>query len=161
MRKETSELLELFRKQQEAADKAVVLGDDLGDEKAAGTPPREEGQREDWGVGGRKRKKGPGRDRQGVVLKGVKIRRVSSSVESDPDKSKPDGLIKHYLDGAAKRASSTKYPSAVIETTLESEPRPTATSSVMNNSCIASTEARKVPLATTLGLGYGSDSDND
>ena len=158
MKKETSELLELFRKQQEAADKAVVLGDDPGDEKGAGSPIQE---REDWRVGMRKRKKGPGRDRQGVVLKGVKIRRVSSSAEGAPDKSEPDGVMKHHLHDAERGTRTTGQPSVAIETTLDSKPLTSATSPIMNNECIASTEARKTPLAATLGLGYSSNSDDE
>lgn len=73
--KETKEQLDLFRRQQEEADKALL--DAAGNNSTvapatAGSPLAEEGQ---WAVNGRKRK----RAKEKEVLKGVKLRRSSST----------------------------------------------------------------------------------
>ena len=77
VKKETKEQLDLFRRQQEEADKALLDGagnDSTITPATAGSPPPEEGQ---WAVNTRKRK----RAKEKEVLKGVKLRKSSSTSE--------------------------------------------------------------------------------
>ena len=78
VKKETTEMLELFRQQQERADQAALADGEEAAGGGAGSPILAPADAENWGVAGKKRKKGPGRDKEGV-LKGVKFRRKSSS----------------------------------------------------------------------------------
>lgn len=75
VKRETAEGLELFRKHQDEADKKARRGSD-GAEAALPTEIEER-----WVSGGRKRK----RAKEKEVLKGVKVRRLSSNIE--PTKS--------------------------------------------------------------------------
>lgn len=74
VKKETIEQLDLFRRQQEEADKAWLAEavDGNGTNAVAGSSPTEE---EQWTVNGKKRKRA--KDKQ--VLKGVKLRKTSST----------------------------------------------------------------------------------
>ena len=77
VKKETKEQLDLFRRQQEEADKALLDGagnDTTVTPATAGSPPPEEGQ---WAINARKRK----RAKEKEVLKGVKLRKSSSTSE--------------------------------------------------------------------------------
>jgi hypothetical protein len=74
VKRETAEGLALFRQQQEEADKKAQRGSD-GAAIDEGLPTLEE---EVWVAGGRKRKRA--KEKEG--LKGVKIRRSSTSIET-------------------------------------------------------------------------------
>lgn len=84
IRRETAEQLDLFRRQQEEADKALLVeaaadGDGVGGGGGDGAVLGEQ-----WAVSGKKRRRG--RDRQ--VLKGVKIRKTSAA--GDAGASQPE-----------------------------------------------------------------------
>lgn len=83
VKKETAEGLALFRQQQEEADKKARSGSNVGAIEE-GSPTAEE---ETWIAGGRKRK----RTKEKEGLKGVKIRRASTSTEFErkPVEAKP------------------------------------------------------------------------
>ena len=73
MKRETVEQLDLFRRQQEEADKALLEeGGDKEEEVKAGSPTAGESQ---WAVNARKRKRA--KEKEG--LKGVKLRKSSTS----------------------------------------------------------------------------------
>ena len=74
VKKETTEQLDAFRRQQEEADKALFSGEAGADDEigAAGSPVQEDSQ---WTVNARKRK----RAKEKEILKGVKLRKGSSS----------------------------------------------------------------------------------
>lgn len=74
VKRETAEGLALFRKQQEEADKKVRGGSDTAEE--AGSPVLE--GESSWTAAGRKRKRAKDKE----VLKGVKLRRSSTTSES-------------------------------------------------------------------------------
>lgn len=137
IRRETAEGLELFRKQQEEADKKARIGDEQG---AGETSPTVEN--EQWVAGGRKRKRA--KEKEG--LKGVKLRRSSSAVDAGPASS-PEGKSQ---DNETKSTSVTK----------EEQPVPKAKAT-------NSTPVSKPPPAASkpkAGLGlvdYGSDEDDD
>ncbi|KAI9768351.1 MAG: hypothetical protein M1840_004959 [Geoglossum simile] len=80
LKKETTEQLDAFRKQQEEADKAAFREEDEAAGAAAGVGGGSGGllgEEEQWALSSRKRKKG--REKEG--LKGVKLQRTSSSAE--------------------------------------------------------------------------------
>ncbi|KAH7329992.1 N-terminal domain of NEFA-interacting nuclear protein NIP30-domain-containing protein [Rhexocercosporidium sp. MPI-PUGE-AT-0058] len=75
VRKETAEGLALFRQQQELADKKARAGSDAAATEEGSPIVAEE---ESWVAGGRKRK----RTKEKEGLKGVKLRRASTSTEA-------------------------------------------------------------------------------
>lgn len=75
MKKETTEQLDIFRRQQEEADKAIVseaVG--VGETSPVGGIPTGESQ---WGINARKRKRAKGRE----ALLGTKVRKTSFANE--------------------------------------------------------------------------------
>lgn len=143
VKRETAEGLALFRQQQEEADKRARRGSD-GADMEEGSPTLEE---ESWVAGGRKRK----RVKEKEGLKGVKIRRSSTSTEtakpsqvSPPAPSSPESL-------AFKRtetAKSTAHP----QKSQESQGLKSESPAVI----------KKPPAAAKGGLvDYGSDEDDD
>ena len=94
VKRETTEQLDLFRRQQEEADKALLKesGEKEGGEGGkAGSPTGGESQ---WAINARKRK----RVKEKEVLKGVKVRKGSSTSET------PVGL------GGERRGSNFQEP---------------------------------------------------
>ncbi|KAL2067056.1 hypothetical protein VTL71DRAFT_1480 [Oculimacula yallundae] len=81
IKKETAEGLSLFRQQQDEADKKAREGSGSAATEA-GSPTVEE---ESWVAGGRKRK----RTKEKEGLKGVKIRRVSTTEAAKPTQAHP------------------------------------------------------------------------
>ena len=85
VKKETTEQLDLFRQQQEEADKALLseAGASIGagGPGSAGSPPAEESP---WALNARKRKRT--KDKEGG--KGIKLRKSSSTSESVPSLEK-------------------------------------------------------------------------
>ena len=146
VKKETTEGLELFRKHQEEADKKARAEND-GTQIQEGSPVRED----EWVAAGRKRK----RTKDKEVLKGVKVRRASSSADQVPTSSRP-GSAKPDKDEAISIATSTKPPT----------PKDSAKVSDIQPAKVAPkpAEAKKSPTPLKKGLGlvdYGSDEDGD
>ncbi|KAJ9647849.1 hypothetical protein H2201_001213 [Coniosporium apollinis] len=151
VRKETSEQLELFRRQQEEAEKAALREGD------SGSPLVEE---EQWHTSGRKRKKpldkGP--------LKGVKLRKSSSTAEK-PEMATSSTAVSAAGSSERKTAqngSEAASPSAVIAETSVTSAVTSATPA--KNADIATKTSLKAPSAkgpAVLGLGgYSSDEDD-
>lgn len=149
VRKETSEQLDAFRKQQEEAERAAALA-----EINSGTVPQDE---EQWVASGRKRKKG----REKEQLKGVKLRKLSSTSEKSPV-----GLSTTPTSTATPVASAGKSASPAVEA------KPRNGQSTGNVSKGEPPAAAELPLETppkvppktngpsVLGLsGYSSDDD--
>ena len=78
VKKETSEQLDLFRRQQEEKDKELLEGVDVADGKAS-SPTAGESQ-SSWTVNARKRKRAKENEKAG--LKGLKLRKSSSTGEA-------------------------------------------------------------------------------
>ena len=78
VKKETSEQLDLFRRQQEEKDKELLEGEEEADGKA-GSPTTGESQ-SSWAVNARKRKRVKENEKAG--LKGLKLRKSSSTGEA-------------------------------------------------------------------------------
>lgn len=162
MKKETKEQLDLFRRQQEEADKAApeeggITEEGVGEGKA-GSPTLEETT---WAVNGKKRK----RAKEKEVLKGVKLRKSSSTAETskelspislEVDKKKAVTSIDNTSEnaiGACPTAETSKSPAETVAATPEQPGKAPATNSKEANTKFASTAG--------LGLaGYSSDEDD-
>jgi hypothetical protein len=108
IRKETIEQLDLFRKQQEEAEKATLAEQSIGD------PPGEE---EQWVISERKRKKGKNKE----APRRVKLRKSSTSEQAlpaskaalspeapPPERAKPTAMQVKPVETAKAVASPTK-----------------------------------------------------
>lgn len=138
VKKETAEGLELFRKQQEEADKKARTETD-----GAPAPEASAVLEEEWIAAGRKRKRV--KDKEG--LKGVKIRRGSSTANQASTPSKA-ASIKTPSQNVAMPAESVK-PSTEVQPSMIS--RPDETKKV----------AQSPPKKGLVLVDYGSDEDDD
>ncbi|KAI9845945.1 MAG: hypothetical protein M1838_001494 [Thelocarpon superellum] len=132
VKKETTEQLDVFRRQQDEADKALLLSDDRAGVGGEGSP---EQMPEQWVTKGRKRKKGA----ETEPLKGVKIRRPSASRDKSPvsEPAKEEQRPKSERPGPTADAASPARPAPALSSTA-----PKATGGL-------------------LGLDYASDDDDD
>jgi hypothetical protein len=142
VKRETAEGLALFRQQQEEADKKARRRSDgaaVGGESATL-------EEESWVADGRKRK----RVKEKEGLKGVKIRRSSTSVETKPYRASPASASpsnRPALKGP-ETAKPTAQPQEIQESQYAKPERPAVT--------------KKLPAAAKGGLvDYGSDEDDD
>ena len=149
-------MLELFRQQQERADQAALADGEEAAGGGAGSPILAPADAENWGVAGKKRKKGPGRDKEGV-LKGVKIRRKSSSAREDQAFDGNTGMAerKQSVNGKARTSS---LPASSSTTSGPINPNP-AGEEPPSEKASQSTATMKLPPKGILGLNYDSDSD--
>ena len=136
VKKETAEGLALFRQQQEEADKKARTGSDAA-ATVEGSPVAEE---ESWVAGGRKRK----RTKEKEGLKGVKIRRASTSTEATKPPESDLQPPKEKVD-----TPKPKIPSQTTEKSPDLKPA-------------SDTKKPSNPPKATSGLvSYGSDEDDD
>lgn len=147
VRKETAEGLNLFRKKQEEAEQRAVMGDDVGGMSGDGmVGGGTEGEEQvSWvPAGGRKRKKGKGREEKEGV-KGLKLRKMSSTAEDAliPEAVKPASTTSN----ARKQETSSTVAPAIQNTTPALSKAP-------------SEAAAPTKASAGLGLaGYSSDED--
>jgi hypothetical protein len=143
VKRETAEGLAFFRQQQEEADKKARRGSE-GAAIEEGSPALEE---ESWIAGGRKRKRA--KEKEG--LKGVKIRRSSTSTETaQPSQASPP--TPSSPGSPAFKRTQTVKPSARLHKAQESQ-----------GSKSESPPVDKKPPASAKGglVDYGSDEDDD
>ena len=164
VKRETTEQLDLFRRQQEEADKALLeeSGEkEDGEGGKAGSPTAGENQ---WAINARKRK----RAKEKEVLKGVKVRKGSSTSETpvglggerrgsasqEPDKGK---AIVSGQDSGEKKTSSDKKDleeEVIFEALASSTPVSGTTAPLKQGAGAASKPA-------ALGLaGYSSEEED-
>ena len=161
VKKETKEQLDLFRRQQEEADKALLdaAGNDSTVTPAtAGIPSAEEGQ---WAVNARKRK----RAKEKEVLKGVKLRKSSTSEQVVVSKSTEHHSVLSIPSAKASPSNSKamsnedQAPVKAADTKMGTHPGPTEDRSVEQ---ISSTASLAKPTNGGLpGLGLGDYSSDD
>jgi hypothetical protein len=137
IKRETREGLEGFRKLQEEADKKARENDAV-DEKEAVV------EEEIWVAGGRKRK----RTKEKEVLKGVKIRRTSTTEAAKPVEEEPPTPT--ILEGEVSPATT---PALNTKAGINAE-EPVKTKQL-------SAEETKKPPAKAGLVDYGSDEDDD
>ncbi|RAL65216.1 hypothetical protein DID88_001322 [Monilinia fructigena] len=149
VKKETAEGLELFRKQQEEADKKARAAENDETQTLEASSVRED----EWGTTGRKRK----RTKDKEVLKGVKVRRASSSVEQlhASPKDSSTKLAKDESSAVVTNAKSHKSkgsPKFSDNQPAKVSPKPVAVKE----------QPPSPPAKKGLGLvDYGSDEDDD
>ncbi|KAI9765458.1 MAG: hypothetical protein M1835_007377 [Candelina submexicana] len=158
VKKETTEQLDLFRKQQEEADKALLLSDPNIEHAsvgaASGGPITED---EQWIINGRKRKKG--KEKEG--LKGVKLRKSSSTNErpvipaaSSPSTSQIKDQGKQFDQTLSRgNVSQLRRPN---EDEADTSTKPTTAFSSK-----ATPPMKPSAELSTLGLGNYSSEDDD
>ncbi|CAE7012626.1 hypothetical protein CFE70_002251 [Pyrenophora teres f. teres 0-1] len=135
VRKETSEQLELFRRQREEEERKA-----RGLEEQSSEAPQDEDAGQ-WAAVGRKRKKAP----ETGLLKGVKLRKSSSVLESN----KPTG-----------KASATSTTMTASSTTSSEMNAESSVTPPVNTIKPSSAPPSKPANSLSLGLGYAS-SDED
>ena len=167
VKKETSEQLDLFRRQQEEKDKELLERGEEADGKA-GSPTAGESQ-SSWAVNARKRKRVKENDRGG--LKGLKLRKGSSTGEA-PVGLRTSSSTAEDLS-ASKRDASQGEPAELEDTGVENlatekasaglsaSPPPSPSPATKKASPNQENSSKSIPLATPgLGLaGYSSDED--
>ena len=169
VKKETSEQLDLFRRQQEEKDKELLEGGEEADGKA-GSPTAGESQ-SSWAVNARKRKRAKESERAG--LKGLKLRKSSSTGEV-PAELRKSSTAGEALQVSSKeigfresvepldtgiRIPSTEKASVGVSASPPSPPPPKADSTKATGKENSLTP--KLPATSGLGLaGYSSDEDD-
>ena len=170
VKRETSEQLDLFRRQQEEKDKELLDGGEEADGKA-GSPTAGESQ-SSWAVNARKRKRVKEGDRGG--LKGLKLRKSSSTSEAPIGLktssstsetlavSKSEVGSKDFVESVdiTLENKSTEKASVGVSASPQSPPPPKAVTRPASPKQENSAGSR--PLGTSgLGLaGYSSDEDD-
>lgn len=101
IRRETAEQLDLFRRQQEEADKALLVEAAVDGDGAGGVGGDGAVEGEQWVVSGKKRRRG--RERQ--VLKGIKLRKTSATGESGAAQPDEHGAVTGPVSEAAIKGS--------------------------------------------------------
>ena len=156
VKKETTEQLDLFRRQQEEADKALREENDGKEVEEAGSPTTGEAQ---WAVPGRKRK----RVKEKEGLKGLKLRKSSSTQDSvalvarkkDESEDSPEANTRESLVDANKKEEIGKGPATLASA---SNTTPTVVKEPSMPEKASSSSQKSLP---GLGLaGYSSDEDN-
>lgn len=146
VKKETIEQLDLFRRQQEEADKALLLRDDDGTGQGIGSSNLEE---EQWKTTAKKRK----RVGEKETLKGVKLRKPSTSEKPTSTPAAQPQLSTQTAE--MKRSSSTAG-------SLGQSPGEKAefASSEGQKADNPGPNANRIPAGGLLGLDYGSDDES-
>ncbi len=153
VKKETTEQLELFRRQQEEADKAALRDEDTGAaSNGAGSPSLISPGDSQWAINARKRKRAKDND----TLPGLKLRKSSSASKDQASvfRKQPDispDTVSSSKHSSEQTATDTSHRHASL-TTADKPTSPTPTSP-------SPTSAK--PQVGTLGLGgYSSDEDD-
>ena len=155
IKRETTEQLELFRKQQEKADAALV-GADAQEEALVPLKSNDDAEPEMWTVGGRKRKKG-----RHDVQKGLKLRKTTSgegSKDAVEETSPPEMKT-------SEAQSSQQTPKASTKNVQNLPSKGETASEAQSKSSAPSASPQSAPSSTRptniLGLGgYSSDEDD-
>ena len=167
VKKETSEQLDLFRRQQEEKDKELLEGGEEANGKA-GSPTAGESQ-SSWAVNARKRKRVKENDRGG--LRGLKLRKGSSTGEAQvalrtSTSTSEDLSVSRGDAGQGEPAESegTAVENLVTEKAsagVSASPPPSPILATKKASPKQENSSKSQPLATSgLGLaGYSSDED--
>lgn len=151
VKKETIEQLDIFRRQQEEADKALLLRDDDGTAQGTGTSGLEE---EQWKTTAKKRK----RTGEKETLKGVKLRKASTS---EKPTSTPVSKPQSSVPTAEPKTSSPKADPLPQSPDDKATINPMPEHPIPKAQQVAKPElnSNKTPGAL-LGLAYGSDDES-
>ena len=170
VKKETSEQLDLFRRQQEEKDKELLEGGEEAEAKA-GSPTTGESQ-SSWAVNARKRKRAKENEKAG--LKGLKLRKSSSTAEAPvkPKESSSAGDVlnlsrreadhKDIVEPQDAGAGTQPTQKAVLgASTSPPSPPPPKIATMKASPKEENSSNSKIPSSAGLGLaGYSSDEDD-
>lgn len=146
MKKETTEQLDIFRRQQEEVDKAIMSEEvGVGDSSLVGGNPPVESQ---WAINARKRKRAKGRE----ALLGAKVRKIFANEGHSPlaaatehDEAEPASA---FVQKEGKPLANAEGIVKAVSTTIGSDDGG------------INVPARETPSAVGLGLiDYSSDED--
>ena len=129
IKKETTEQLDLFRRQQEEADKAFAAEAADGNLVSGGSPTEEE----QWAVSGKKRR----RAKEKQVLKGVKLRKMSSTSEAKPTQADERPSSPKEESPATTQDSRTLPDGRRLSDTKNETPRTTGKDDVAESATIS------------------------
>jgi len=159
VKRETTVQLDLFRRQQEEADK--VLLEEGGEKEAADGGNATEAGEGQWAVHGRKRKRA--REKEG--LKGVKLRKSSTSEASNRPATEPLELEKEEAVGSEQKPpnKTTLRTSGDSreEGLQEASEACSASHAVSSAKSSASAKPHSPRVTATLGLGLGGYSSDE
>lgn len=154
VKKETTEQLDVFRRQQEEADKALLSeATSTNDASPLGLTSSES----QWAINARKRKRA--KEKEG--LKGVKLRKMSSASDAPAKPVEPDQATPFLTDD--KEAALAKGPSVGNGDDLikEAQSSPVANDNAAITPSAFSIHDKPITLGLGLGLvGYSSDEDD-
>ena len=146
LKKETTEQLDVFRKQQEEADKAFLSLEAATTSVGGGIP---EVEQEQWAVSGRKRKKGGDKE----VLPGVKKRKLPSTGEKPIQRKSasppPKPTFKHVQGRTSDDGGTDTSPATAPKRTS------------LKAADASSTASKPASSGGILGLAYDSDDDGE
>ncbi|MCJ1461670.1 hypothetical protein MMC07_000267 [Pseudocyphellaria aurata] len=148
LKKETTQQVDVFRRQQEEADKALLSeAASTNDASPMGLASSES----QWAINARKRKRA--KEKEG--LKGVKLRKMSSTSERPPKPVEPDQATNIPTDEKEGASSVRNRDEMTKETSLS----PVASENAAIRSSASSNQEK--PISVGLGLvGYSSDEDD-
>ncbi|KAL8645830.1 MAG: hypothetical protein Q9226_007122 [Calogaya cf. arnoldii] len=152
VKKETAEQLNLFRRQQEEADKAALNLPSTGTENPseAAIGPESSTTESQWAINARKRK----RVKDKEVLPGVKLRKSSSTSEKPPASLSPSTLTTTHLQ---KQPQVQNSPKSITGQTTDSQIGGMKT---VESPPVKASPDSPNPTVGALGLaGYSSDED--
>ena len=169
VKKETSEQLDLFRRQQEEKDKELLEGGEEAEGKA-GSPTTGESQ-SSWAVNARKRKKVKENEKAG--LKGLKLRKSSSTGEAPVklNESSSTGEVLKVSTKEVDHKRSAEPQDTRVEThltrkanlgasTSSPSPPPPKTATMKASPKQENSPRSVIPNSAGLGLaGYSSEDD--
>lgn len=154
VKKETTEQVDVFRRQQEEADKALLS------EAASTTDASPLGlasSESQWAINARKRKRA--KEKEG--LKGVKLRKMSSTSERPPKPMEAEQATEIATDEKETVLATASSVRNRDEMSQEASSSPVAGENAAIRSSASSIHEREKPITLGLGLvGYSSDEDD-
>lgn len=152
VKKETTEQLDVFRRQQEEADKALLSeAVSTNDASPLGLASSES----QWAINARKRKRA--KEKEG--LKGVKLRKLSTASETPAKLVEPDPAA--LVSADEKEAALVKGPSTENRDDMIKEAQLSSVASDNATITSSASSTKEKPITLGLGLvGYSSDEDD-
>jgi len=160
VKRETTEQLDLFRRQQEEADKVLLEGG--GDKEAADGGDAAAAGESQWAVNGRKRK----RVKEKEVLKGVKLRKSSTTevpigIDKESFELENEGAATEPKQKPSNKNSSKTSRHFREEVLKEAKGAPPARPKVISAKASAPGKQDGEKATTVPGLGLGGYSSDE
>jgi hypothetical protein len=153
VKKDTLEQLEVFRRRQEEAERKLLEAENTTGPLVEDSPQ--------WIASGRKRKKS---EKDGALLKGVKLRRASTGAGAAAEAKKVPVAIEEgkHPDKGDSKSSSTALAAKAQPSTSTDAKKAVATKPIeATKATTAAAPAPQLPKAVGLSLGYASSDEDD